>query len=782
MSSIKRINIINVLNEAAWSENPVEVIDLLNSMFGNDEYKEYLDLIYFAISSFQLYGFLAYLTDEEREDFLDVDLYRTNSYKGNELEYYNRGQFSLICELERNKKVLFSAPTSFGKTSIIIEYILQNKRNLKNIVFIVPTNSLLEEIYLKFLKYNKKYEMGFNIITQPGRLVGNNILMFTPERFLIFLQMAELKQIDLIVMDELYKIADSDKGKVKNVVNDRSLRFRKVADIIAASENQVIFLSPFTYTLSESMSRFVKKYNIKKVDRRVEYVKKEILKVSDIVSVSKSKNCEKVNAALEVLKGERNIVYVNGYSEGYKIVNFYSVEPMTKDSKRYLAFCRHIENNYEIEECSWTIADAIKKGIGLYVSNMPRYIKKELVLLFEDDVIKTMIVTTAFTEGVNTSAKNLIFTSVKTGGNTKDLSDIDVLNVVGRVGRFAKESIGKVYCLTDSIYEKVRQLQENGDCVLVNDNYVEDKPKNDYEIEMMDDEYLSTQEKSRKLKLKEDIKSIGLSEKDLYISLNVSNMWKYRLYMFFRTLGAEEIQKRYDFLQIVLKQKDGDVEEALNVLFKDIKSAIEKEGEKVFHTRSNEMPAFDSRGEFVWGRWYKYYANDDVKGSIRRDIKYITGQYSKVLGSRRFANKKSAKAWFALNGYEWILDYYTKDLEVDYNKFYMKYFSFISSIVQYKLPFYLSFYMSMFKLFVQKENLAEYDVKEFKEKDIQILFEDGGLSNEYKELLDFGIPMITLNKIKTREITMEELKENYTTMSELDEYEKLIIGDYFRLK
>ena len=243
MSSIKRINIINVLNEAAWSENPVEVIDLLNSMFGNDEYKEYLDLIYFAISSFQLYGFLAYLTDEEREDFLDVDLYRTNSYKGNELEYYNRGQFSLICELERNKKVLFSAPTSFGKTSIIIEYILQNKRNLKNIVFIVPTNSLLEEIYLKFLKYNKKYEMGFNIITQPVRLVGNNILMFTPERFLIFLQMAELKQIDLIVMDELYKIADSDKGKVKNVVNDRSLRFRKVADIIAASENQVIFLS-----------------------------------------------------------------------------------------------------------------------------------------------------------------------------------------------------------------------------------------------------------------------------------------------------------------------------------------------------------------------------------------------------------------------------------------------------------------------------------------------------------------------------------------------------------
>ena len=104
MSSIKRINIINVLNEAAWSENPVEVIDLLNSMFGNDEYKEYLDLIYFAISSFQLYGFLAYLTDEEREDFLDVDLYRTNSYKGNELEYYNRKVLETNMKIERIEK------------------------------------------------------------------------------------------------------------------------------------------------------------------------------------------------------------------------------------------------------------------------------------------------------------------------------------------------------------------------------------------------------------------------------------------------------------------------------------------------------------------------------------------------------------------------------------------------------------------------------------------------------------------------------------------------------
>ena len=88
---------------------------------------------------------------------------------------------------------------------------------------------------------------------------------------------------------------------------------------------------------------------------------------------------------------------------------------------------------------------ALKKGVGIYISPLPRYIKREIINLFEDDVIGTLIVTTSFTEGVNTSASNLIFTSLINGPTTNRLSDIDVLNVSGRAGRFARNSIGKVY-------------------------------------------------------------------------------------------------------------------------------------------------------------------------------------------------------------------------------------------------------------------------------------------------------------------------------------------------
>ena len=42
-------------------------------------------------------------------------------------------------------------------------------------------------------------------------------------------------------MDETYKIMDFQSERVSDFINSRSLRFRKVADIIAKSNGRVIF-------------------------------------------------------------------------------------------------------------------------------------------------------------------------------------------------------------------------------------------------------------------------------------------------------------------------------------------------------------------------------------------------------------------------------------------------------------------------------------------------------------------------------------------------------------
>ena len=109
-------------------------------------------------------------------------------------------------------------------------------------------------------------------------------------------------------------------------------------------------------------------------------------------------------------------------------------------------FISHLEKTYSVDDTyEWKIISALKKGVGIYISPLPRYIKREIIRLYEENVLGTLVVTTSFTEGVNTNASNLIFTSLINGPTTNRLSDIDVLNVSGRAGRFAQKSIGKIY-------------------------------------------------------------------------------------------------------------------------------------------------------------------------------------------------------------------------------------------------------------------------------------------------------------------------------------------------
>ena len=134
MNSIDRLEFLEVINTASIDGDIQAITEYLNRCFSSSDYKEHIDLVFEAISIFQLYGFLSYLDDNEKERFLNTDVIRSQTYKGNRIAYYNRGQLSLIEEIDKNDKVMISAPTSFGKTSIVIEYIIQNKSFLNNII------------------------------------------------------------------------------------------------------------------------------------------------------------------------------------------------------------------------------------------------------------------------------------------------------------------------------------------------------------------------------------------------------------------------------------------------------------------------------------------------------------------------------------------------------------------------------------------------------------------------------------------------------------------------
>lgn len=183
------------------------------------------------------------------------------------------------------------------------------------------------------------------------------------------------------------------------------------------------------------------------------------------------------------------------------------------------------------------------------------------------------------------------------------------------------------------------------------------------------------------------------------------------------------------------------------------------------------------------GRLYGNYVLGDVKKSIQHNIKYIMGRYTTLVNElgQSYRRKRDVKSLFENAGCAWILQYLTKNLEPNYSKLYSEYFKFVSSIMQYKIPFYLTFYLAIFNLYLEKECIEFFDKDDMKEKDIMLLFEEGALAIDYKELVDFGVPMITINKIKKSNIELAQLKEVYMDMKELDSYEKIMLNDYYLL-
>ena len=61
------------------------------------------------------------------------------------------------------------------------------------------------------------------------------------------------------------------------------------------------------------------------------------------------------------------------------------------------------------------------------------------------------------------------------------------------------------------------------------------------------------------------------------------------------------------------------------------------------------------------------------------------------------------------------------------------------------------------------------------------IFEDRETSEEYSKLIDYGIPISTVNKISSNKISYEDLKNNNYNSNCFDEYENIIIKETIRL-
>lgn len=329
-------------------------------------------------------------------------------------------QLYVLNKIDKNNNIVISAPTSFGKSFIVLEYIKRNKQKYSKIFYIVHTKSLKDEISDKMKKIfsPQEYEILEEIdeIEETQRFIcvlvsdGQNIYEYNHE-------------IDLFIVDEAYNLDKEHSGtRYFCIINSYRLLLEKA--------KKTILIGPF---ISELQGEEANKYELIKSDYSPV--------VSELYEGDKLQYKSPSEAFLQKIKdGENTISY---FSSKQKIYNYmYEIEKLDLPDRHNDDFIKWMENSFPD---FWLLPQIMKKGIGLYHSAFPKYINKYNMKKFNSGVFKGLITTSAILEGVNTSSKNLIIFETNIGGNDQKLTPFQFFNLCGRVGRLGKEIVGNVY-------------------------------------------------------------------------------------------------------------------------------------------------------------------------------------------------------------------------------------------------------------------------------------------------------------------------------------------------
>ena len=166
-----------------------------------------------------------------------------------------------VLDLFKNKenRYLLTASTSFGKTFLVYEII--RKMKYKNIMLIFPSIALLSENIEKIMT-DKRYisiKQKYKIFTlsEIDDLADNNLFIYTPERYLSFLDKNNIK-FDFIFIDEIYKIDNEFELDDEIKENERDVAYR-LASLFATNINcDLLFAGPYLNIQNNSFDTFLK--------------------------------------------------------------------------------------------------------------------------------------------------------------------------------------------------------------------------------------------------------------------------------------------------------------------------------------------------------------------------------------------------------------------------------------------------------------------------------------------------------------------------------------------
>lgn len=376
--------------------------------------------------------------------YTEINSIESDEFKWNN-SYQTIGQFELFKEAKESKlkSQIIVAPTSYGKTELILSYIDHTK--FKKICIISPTKSLLAQTKKRIIN-----KFGYRkIITYPEMYSDKDneiIAVLTQERLLRLLQNNPNLKFDLLVIDEAHNILDDFSDE-----NRRSVILASVIIICKKRKENLVckYLTPFLR--SKESLKIECLPNVDEWYSVVENVKSEIFYFYDLennkkvlldqYSTAKDKLIDlQVNELGDdedvVITNcdNKNIIYLNSPK---KLENFAFKLFSKLPERQILRLNKAASDLREYVHEDYKLADYIEKGVIYHHGSIPEPVRYFIEDLYVDvPEIKMLIANSTLLEGVNIPATKMFILDPCRGNSY--LSPSSFKNLIGRVCRFGE--------------------------------------------------------------------------------------------------------------------------------------------------------------------------------------------------------------------------------------------------------------------------------------------------------------------------------------------------------
>ena len=745
---------------------------------GSEEDKNRLDyIIYTACVKIRTFGYNR-LNGFKAEDFIGDNL---SEVKENAiLKYYGTATGFVLDRLqkdvldsyeENNQKLFLSAPTSFGKTFLLKQIIYNNYKKYNNIVIVLPTVALLMEVTEDlnlFLKQSKLFYHIHNSIYRDLEISEKNIFVLTPERVLRMLAIFPDITVDFFFYDEIYKIdeditVECDDDSPNNIslednsyqnertTNHRACAFRLALYYLLEKSNACYISGPFIKIdkLKSGFKNMLLRYGIGTMEIHFEPTLKnkidfhgQTFRIQSPIENEAIKTTEKekfnklhfIVNKLNITKHNSAIVYCLYPSHTEKNARKYCEKLPIDDNKLINMFVDHVSRNFNCKYGrgknsieAWDFIYALKRGIGIHNGKFPKYFQREIMSLFNQKQMPLLFCTSTIVEGVNTNAKTVIVYHNPSGENDAGKRFL-LLNINGRAGRYLRHFVGNIVYLNRECLKIESSEHISLDFKLFSDEVL----LGDVDLENVENEHLSSTNLERKKRIELD-----------------------------RDLLPDKVFSQNRLIERVKQEK----------ILREICSSV---GRFNGIEKANIMQ-FINDGYFdaILEVWAKV---GEIKDTQISGIKYFSKKYAEdgYLGVLKYRFDRPP---------ENSLD--SENLEKKFvNDTYRTVFRNVKDTIEYQLPRILSLFETLINRAFELKGVSLGEPLDLSK--IIRYFEVGAKTLLGTDMIEKGVPIITVRKIEKRFIdgdTLEEQREFFNaryfqfTMF-LDGYEREMISRY----